>query len=450
MKSTLSVTRLILEAQCNRRHKKQTLPPFLKSVLNSKKLDYIALWFIKGADYIRGTQSQLAFVSTNSVAQGEHVGLMFPMIFEMGLEIGYAYTSFKWENNAKYNAGVVVVVISLRNKENSVKYLFVEGVRQEVSNINPYLTNGKNLIISFRKSPLSSELPTMVKGSQPTDGGNLLLSANEYRNIVEIEPQIQRFIKRIVGSEEFINGKARYCLWITDATLDEALKIPFIVNRTNKTREMRLNSSDAGTRKNAETPWRFREQRIGNAIIVPRVSSERREYIPIGFLGPDTVISDSAFAIYNAESWLFAVLTSRMHTVWTARTCGRLGTGFRYSNTIVYNNFPIPPLSERVKQELTDLAFRALDVREYHCERTLAELYDPDKMPVDLKKAHTAIDVAVDQIYSQKPFKSDEKRLSLLFNMYEQTIAQEQARLKAVKTVRNPVIVKRHKHEPKT
>jgi len=222
------------------------------------------------------------------------------------------------------------------------------------------------------------------------------------------------------GSAEFINGKDRWCLWITDQEAEEALKIPFISERIEQVRNFRLESTKKQTHQFAEKSWKFTEVRHKetDSLVVPRVSSERREYIPIGYLGPDTVISDSAFAVYDAEPWLFALLTSRMHMVWTRTVAGQLETRIRYSNTVVYNNFPVPELSDRAKSELTDVALRVLDVREYHSEMTLAQLYDPDTMPQDLRMAHEQLDLLVDSLYRDTPFASDDERLKRLFNLY--------------------------------
>jgi hypothetical protein cresD4_02576 len=405
----------------------------------SKNLDYIALWFIKGAAYISRTQAQLAFVSTNSVTQGEHVGLMFPMIFEMGLEIGYAYRSFKWENNAKHNAGVTVVVISLRNVTNKIKYLYLEHVRTQVTNINGYLIDADDISISRRKQPLTEYLPTMNYGSMPRDGGNLILSETDLADLRNTDPQAERFVKSYCGAKDFIEGNQRYCLWITDSQAQEAQESPWISSRLRAVSEYRQISDASSTAKYANRPHLFvqRAYRPTDSIIVPRVSSERRDYVPIGYLGPETVISDAANAIYDAEPWLFALLTSRMHMVWLRAVGGKMKTDYRYSNTLVYNNFPVPPLTDQVKEALTQRAFRVLDVREYHCEHTLAELYDADKMPENLRQAHADLDIVLDRIYRRRPFDSDEERLRLLFDLYRQMTNQEASAQQAPKPTRH-------------
>lgn len=405
----------------------------------SKNLDYIALWFIKGAAYISRTQAQLAFVSTNSVTQGEHVGLMFPMIFEMGLEIGYAYRSFKWENNAKHNAGVTVVVISLRNVANKIKYLYSEHVRTQVTNINGYLIDADNVFISRRKQPLTQYLPAMNFGSMPRDGGNLILSETDLTDLRNTDPQAERFVKSYCGAKDFIEGNQRYCLWITDSQAQEAEESPWISRRLRAVSEYRQDSDTSpSTAKYADRPHLFvqRAYRPTDSIIVPSVSSELRRYVPIGYLGADTVISNSAFAVYDAEPWLFALLTSRMHMVWLRAVGGKMKTDYRYSNTLVYNNFPAPPITDQIKESLTQCAFRVLDVREYHCEYTLAELYDADKMPENLRRAHADLDIVLDRIYRKRPFDSDEERLRLLFDLYRQMTNQEASAQQAAKPTR--------------
>jgi len=401
----------------------------------SKNLDYIALWFVKGADYIQDTNAALAFVTTNSVAQGEHVGLMFPMLFAKGIEIGFAYTSFKWENNAKRNAGVTVAVIGLRNKSSGQKYIYTDGLQIAADNINGYLADGAVVFIERRKTPLGP-LPAMVFGSMPRDGGGLILSPSERSQMLAIAPDAAPFIKRYVGSTEVINDGERYCLWITDRDTSAAHAIAPVAARLRRVADERSKSDAASTAAFAAQPHRFVQisYKPTDSIIVPSVSSERRAYMPMGFLGADSVVSNLAFAIYDAEPWLFALLNSSMHMVWTRAVGGQLETRIRYSNTIVYNNFPVPSLSDAVKEKLTFAALRVLDVREYHCEQTLAELYDPDNMPQDLRDAHAQIDVLVDSIYSKKPYETDEQRLSDLFAMYERMTAEEAAKAPMNKT----------------
>ena len=386
----------------------------------SKDLDYIALWFVKGSDYIQGTKAELSFVATNSVSQGEHVGLMFPMIFAQGVEIGYAYTSFKWENNAKRNAGVTVTVINLRTSRPGSKYIYTDGLRIDASNINGYLADSSNVFLKRQLKP-RSHIPVMALGSVPKDDGALILDESAFSDIVARYPDSKTLIKRYLGSAEFINGRDRYCLWITDDNLDLAKQIPEIKRRMDQVLKFRAASTSSNTSALASVPHRFWHiaYKPTDSIIVPRVSSERRDYIPFGYLDKNSVINDQTYAIYDAEPWVFALLTSRMHMTWTRAVAGQLETRIRYSNTIVYNNFAVPDLSDAAKELLTIAALRVLDVREYHCEKTLAELYDPNLMPVDLRTAHAEVDALVDSIYSKQGYETDEQRLSDLFAMYE-------------------------------
>lgn len=401
----------------------------------SKDLDYIALWFVKGADYIASTEAELAFVTTNSVAQGQHVDLMFPMIFDKGIEIGYAYTSFKWENNAKHNAGVTVAVINLRGERPGPRYIFTDGLQIEAKNINGYLADAPNIWVTRRAKPLSNELPIMSLGSVPKDDGALLFEPNEYRELIAHFPDSARFIKKYVGSIEFINDRERFCLWIDSSHWTAASEIPPIERRLKHVRDFRAASTASNTSDLADVPYRFWyiAYKETDSIILPRVSSERRDYVPMGYLGSDTVISDRGYAVYDAEPWVFSLLNSAIHMSWMRVIGGRLKTDYSYSNTIVYNNFPVPPLTEELKEQLTVTALRVLDVREYHCEKTLAELYDPDLMPADLRQAHAEVDALVDSIYSKRGYETDEQRLSDLFAMYEAMTAEEAAKAPAKK-----------------
>lgn len=404
----------------------------------SKKLNYIALWFIKGADYIAGTRAELAFVTTKTVSQGEHVDLMFPLILHMGVEIGFAHTGFQWDNNAKGNADVTVAVISLRSVRSGPKYLYTKDLQIAVTNINGYLADGDNIFVSARSRPLSPQLPPMLYGSKPNDGGNLTMELHEKNRLLTSAPDMSIYIRRFLGSEEFINGKDRFCVWVPPRGLDAASSFPELRGRFERTASMRLSSVKSSTQKLAETPHLFAEIRHKEAesILVPCVSSGLREYIPIGYLDPGVVISNRCFAAHDAEPWVFALLTSKMHMSWVNVVAGRMRINYQYSNTIVYNNFPVPPLPDPMKEKLTVAALRVLDVREYHCEQTLAELYDPEKMPQDLRDAHAAVDSLVDSIYSRKPYETDEQRLSDLFSLYERMTADEVAKAPAKKTRR--------------
>lgn len=406
---------------------KADYPIALREVTYSKKMDYVGLWIYKGCQYISNTQAELAFVSTNSIAQGEHVQFIDPFLKEANVEISYAYPSFKWENNAKRNAGVTVVVIGIRTESNKPKYIFANGVKQQAQNINLYLVDGPDTYPNKRRTPLSKIKP-MTLGSSPKDGGHLILTRQEHEGLTSFFPEASTWTRQYVGAAEFIKGEDRFCLAIPDKDLSKAKSVPSIRKRLEGVSSIRAQSKKEATQKLAATPNRFGEFRYKptDSIIVPSVSSVRREYIPIGYLGPDAIIS-TAFAVYDAEPWLFSLLISKMHMSWTHAVSGKMKTDYRYSNTIVYNNFPVPELSERQKQRLTELALRVLDVREYHCDKNLAQLYDPELMPDNLRQAHHEVDMYVDSLYSKRKYETDEERLSDLFAMYEEMIAAEEA-----------------------
>jgi type I restriction-modification system DNA methylase subunit len=412
---------------------KRDMTHVFSSFSNYKNLDLIAAWFKLGADYINGTKAQLAFVSTNSVCQGEQVALLWPYIFDKGVEIGFAYTSFKWTNGARNVAGVTVVVINLRSKNKANKYIYDNLIRAEVPSISAYLTAGSDSIFFNRRAKSISGLPDCVMGSKPTDGGFLIFDEDEREKIVTQYPESKKYIKQYTGSGDYINGKVRYCFWISDSDAEHAKTIPPIAEKINKVAEFRAGRKDTpSTVEYAKYPHRFRQRahKDGQAIIIPSVSSERREYIPIGFLDGNTVASNAANVVYDAPIWLFGIISSRMHMAWVRVVAGKLKTDFRYSSAIVYANYPLPVLSESQKQTLSGYARNVLLVRENHSEKTLAEMYDPTKMPEDLREAHHELDLAVDRLYRPKPYSNDEERIADLFSLYEQMTKAEKEKTK--------------------
>ena len=391
-----------------------------------KDLDYIACWFYKGASYILESNAKLGFVTTNSISQGEQAGLLWPHIFNKNLEIFFAHQSFKWTNNAKGNAGVTVAVIGLRNINTEAKFLFNKGIKQKVENINAYLINASNTTIT-RSNKSISKLPKMPKGNMPYDGGNLCLTTEEKESLIKSYPDSIRFIKKLIGAREYINNIDRWCLWIRDSDLKDANSIETINNRINAVKEMRLSSTDKSAHKLADRAHQFREinETLTSSIIIPLTTSERRDYIPIGFVNDNYIITNAASVIYDAEPWIFALVTSKMHMTWMRTVAGRLKTDYRYSSALVYNTFPFPYISEKQKEQLSEHVFNILDEREKHSEKTLAQLYDPDKMPEGLREAHHQLDLAIERCYRKKPFTSDEERLEYLFKLYEKMIAKE-------------------------
>lgn len=410
------------------KEQKEDLAIVCKSLKSYKDLDYIACWFLRAADYIENNNAKFAFVTTNSICQGEQVSLLWPSILNKKLEIFFAHQSFKWINNAKNNAGVYCTIIGVSNS-NAVtrKKIFSTNLVQEVENINPYLSSGSSVFISKRMKSISI-IPTMSYGSKIVDNGNLIFSTEEKDELLADYQDAKKLFKKLLGSAEFIRGLERWCLYINDENLDLAYSIAPISKRLEQVKEFRAKSTESSTREMANYPHRFYYSVHSDldSIIIPRHSSERRDYIPMGFLNGNTIISDAASAIFNAELWNLSVLTSRIHMTWVRAIAGRLKTDYRYSSQLCYNTFPFPPISESQKQELEKNVYNILAEREVHSEKTLAQLYDPDKMPAGLREAHHQNDLAVERCYRSRPFESDEERLEYLFKLYEQMIAREQ------------------------
>lgn len=407
----------------NEEHKKDLACVFNLLNIQYKKMDYITAWFIKASIYIKATQSTFAFVSTNSICQGEQVNLLWPFILSAELEIFFAHQSFDWSNSAKSNAGITCIIVGVQSTKNINinKYLFNSNQLLKVDNINPYLQSGSNICIKPLFSPLSN-LPIMVRGSQPTDNGNLILTSIEHKDLISRYPEALAIVKKYMGADDLINGNNRHCLWIRDNQLELANNIPIISERIKKCAIFRSLSKKEATRKKSIFPYKFDEvkHQDAQAIIFPVISSYRRKYIPVGFVTPDTVVSNKGQVIYNPEPFIFSILSSKMHMVWLATTSSRMRNDYQYSITLSYNTFPFPNISEEQKKLLEFHVFNVLDERERHSEKTLAELYDPDKMPAGLREAHHNLDIAIEQCYRLKPFASDEERLEYLFALYEQ------------------------------
>lgn len=389
-----------------------------------KSLDYVSIWFYKGSKYIEGFNAQLAFVSTNSICQGLLVALTWQRILNKNIEIGFAHQSFKWINNAKANAGVTVIIVGLRNTSNKPKWLFTEGIAKEAKNINAYLLDSSNIYINSQNNSIS-KFPQMNFGNMPADGGNLLFSEEEKSEFLEIEPQAKKWIKELISAHEFLNGKKRYCLWLEDISNDELNDLPLVKDRVNNIRELRLQSSRPQL---AEVPHLFAQitqPDNSDFILIPRHSSEERDYIPLGFFDKSIKASDSALIIATEEPWLFGVLHSKMHMVWVDAVGGKLETRYRYSAKLCYNTFPFPPLNEKQKETINQYVFAILDERAKYPEKTMAWMYNPETMPSGLKQAHHELDLAIERIYRLTPFNSDEERLEYLFKLYDEMTQQE-------------------------
>lgn len=400
-------------------------------ISGANMLDYISCWFMKGSRYISNTNSKLSFVTTNSICQGEQVSILWPIIFSFNSTISFAYTSFKWKNNAKNNAGVTVSIIGLADKQyltNTKVLYFPDGTKKDVENISPYLVEG--LVNLIEKSNFRSDkLPSISFGSMPNDGGNLIFTEERYKTLSN---ETKKLCKKFVGAKEFINLQRRYCLWLYNID-PECYKTNSEINGIIESVKLyRESSTRLATKKLAKQPYLFGEIRWSpsDAIIIPSVSSENRLYVPMGFVGEDTVISNSAMAIYDAPIWLLGLLQSRMHMVWLKAVGGKLETRYRYSASLVYNTFPVPELSTRRKNEIEDLVLNILDIRDEE-GGTLAELYgsplaekNPKPMNPRLLKAHQELDEVVDRAYKKSGFKDDNDRLSLLLKMYSEKVKE--------------------------
>ena len=406
---------------------------FAHRTKNWKSLDYVAGWFMKAADYGTHTSSAAAFVSTNSICQGQQVPILWPLIFATGNTIAFAHTSFKWANLASHNAGVTVVIVGLSSAQNNRPrrlYAAANGKTdaldvKDVAHINAYLVAGAEGMVDKAARPLSGQAE-MSFGNKPVDGGHLLLARDEVAALGLAPVQQERLIRRIYGSAEFIRGLQRYCVWIDDAHRDEALSIAPIRQRIEAVRAMRLASTKAATVETASTPHRFGEVRQSGSetiMVVPSVSSESRDYLPIGYAEPGTIVSNLAFALYDAPLWNMALIASRLHLVWIATVCGKLETRYRYSNTLGWNTFPVPTLTDKNRADLTRCAEDILLAREHHFPATIADLYDPDTMPADLRAAHERNDEVLERIYIGRRFKNDTERLEKLFDLYTKMTA---------------------------
>ncbi len=385
-----------------------------------RKLDYIANWFYKAALYIRGTKTRSAFVTTNSICQGEQIEILWPRIFDLEIEISFAYESFKWSNNAKYNAGVTVNIIGLRNRSEETRYIYTLSTKTQVPNISPRLSDKKEISVTKSTKALSQYLPEMRRGNMPNDHEFLRIGPKERDEILSVYPLAEKFIRLQIGADELINGIERYCFWISDDELNEAKTIPPILKAINNTYEYRINSKDITLHPQASKSHQFREffSCGKKSLVIPIVSSERREFIPISFVPEYTIVPNSAQVIYDANLLVFALLNSTLHNIWVRSTAGRLENRFRYSIFLCYNTFPVPILTQTQKEELEGLAQEILNIRDENFDMTLGEMYNPESMPEELREAHHRLDLAVERIYRQEPFTSDEERLEHLFKLY--------------------------------
>lgn len=383
-------------------------------------MDYVAGWFFKAVELMRHNNCQTSFVTTNSICQGEQVALIWNYLLKY-VDISFAYSAFKWSNNASNNAGVTVNIIGLCSKDTLLdRFLYDEsGFQRRVSNITPYITENENIIVKSENNTLNG-LPKMCLGNMPNDGGGLVITSEERIDYIKEYPELNQYIKKYIGAAELIKGQYRYALWLSEEEYNKVATNPIVQSRILHTYNHRIKSS---AKKLAERPWSFRDTNVTKtqSIIIPRVSSENRYYVPMGIVGPDTIISDSAMAIYDAPIYLLGLLESRMHMTWMRAIGGKLETRYRYSAGLVYNTFPVPKISEQAKAEIEDCVFEILDYRETS-GKTLAELYDTKTMPEELLEIHQRLDLLVDKLYQTKAFVDDQERLSLLLNMYKDKV----------------------------
>ena len=398
-----------------------------------KSLDYVAGWFMKAAEYGKHTNSAATFVSTNSICQGQQVPILWPLIFKSGHEINFAHTSFKWANLASYNAGVTVIIVGITNQVTKSCRLFSIGqngetIEKKSDYINAYLVAGKEIIVNKLASPID-ERAIMLWGNKPADGGNLLLNFSEAKQL-EHTPNAKQYIRPFLGAEEFINGKQRFCLWIPNEKLDDARQIPEISKRLNAVSLMRSKSPKKPTKEAANTPHSFvelRQKGDEKIIVIAGISSENRNYLPCGVLEKGTILSNKNYALFDAPLWNMALVASRLHWVWIGTVCVRMRTDFSYSNTLGWNTFPVLALTEKNKEDLTACAEEILIARERHFPATIADLYDPDNMPEDLRRAHDRNDEVLERIYIGRRFKNDTERLEKLFDLYTQMTTKGKA-----------------------
>jgi hypothetical protein len=408
---------------------KKDIRDLLKGQTSSGFLDYVAGWFIKAAEYQKRTKAVAAFVATNSICQGQSVSILWPVLFHAGCDILFAYTSFKWSNLASNKAGVTVAVVGIGSSISGPRRLYEHDEKDKVivregASITPYLTLGSRTIVEKRDSPIA-DLSVMEFGNKPSDGGHLLLRPEHLPSLNLDAEQRDKFIRFIYGADDFINGGARLCIWVEHRDLQEAQAIESIRGRIDAVRRVRLASPDKGANALAKRAHQLKLMRIGthSTIVVPGHTSEHRPYLPVGLVDDRTALTNAAFGLYDAPLWNMALIASRLHLVWIATVCGKLETRYRYSNTLGWNTFPVLTLTEKNKADLTRCAEDILLAREHYFPATIADLYEPDKMPHDLRAAHECNDEVVERMYIGRRFRNDTERLEKLFDLYTKMTA---------------------------
>lgn len=400
-----------------------------------KNLDYVSCWFMLASNYMRSSSTiNAAFVATSSIIRGDQVGLLWDHIGLNSIYINFAYVPFKWTNNARQNAGVSCVIIGICSVNPHECLLYTESHLVKASAISPYLTDSNPVIVYKRKKSLSG-LPEMIYGNMPLEGGFLKLDKNEVDSLLKSAPSAEKFIVKLIGGNEFLKGEQRWALWIEDNDLGEALSFSDIALRVQQVREFRSKGGDvAKTLVNKSHQFRYRHRSKEHSFIIPCTFSEGRDYLQLGYFDKSYVTLNSSQVLMDAPLYIFSLLSSRMHMIWTKATAGTLESRIRYSSLICYNTFPIPELDDCIKDNLSDLSEELIVAREGYPELSIADMYNPKKMPSEVKNIHLKIDALVEGLYKSKPFVDDSERLSTLFSLYEQMIAEDQARAPAKKT----------------
>jgi hypothetical protein len=415
-----------LGARFQNKQQKEDIEIVLKNIKGRNGLDYICCWFIKASTFIKNSNCEFAFVSTNSICQGIQVSLLWPTILADDNDIKFAHQAFYWSNNAKNKAVVAVIIVGVKNKSQSSKKIIFSGdLKTEVPNISPYLKSSSNLLITSRSETLS-QLPPLVFGNQSVDGGFLIISDEEKDEIISCNQNSKKFIRKFYGWNDLSKDIPRWCIWINDKEVEEARENAIIRERIDKVREFRESGGQVAQTL-LDTPHKFRytHESKSHFLAVGRNSSESRQYLPVSFKSAPDIPGETLQVIYDPEPFMFSVISSKIHMLWVKAVAGGMKMDILYSVTVCYNTFPFPTISNQRKDELTQCTFRILEEREKHPEKTLAHLYDPDKMPEGLKEAHRLNDEAVERCYRSSPFNSDEERLEYLFKLYEKMIQEE-------------------------
>lgn len=419
--------------QLQNKEQKEDMAKIFGKVQGAGVLDYVTAWYLKASKYIQNTNIKVAFVSTNSISQGEQVGILWKELFSnYGIKIHFAHQTFNWSNEAKSNAAVHVVIVGFASFDTTNKRIFeYEDIKSDahekiVKNINPYLVEGDDIVIEKRRKSLC-DVPNISFGSMPNDGGNFLLTDEEKEELIKNEPLCEKYIKPLLSASEFLNGKTKWCLWLEELNPNDLKSMPLVKQRIENVKKLREESTREATKKLAEYPTLFGELRQPKSeyIGIPLNTSGNRTYIPFGYFSKDVISNNTMSVVANSSLFHFGVLTSIMHMTWVKYICGRIKSDYRYSNELVYNNYPFPKnVIEKQKSAVEEKAQNVLDIRSQFNDSSLANLYDPLSMPPNLKKAHQELDKAVDNCYGTKSFKNDKERIEFLFGLYEEYLSE--------------------------